>query len=212
MNQQPAETTLYSLDDCLPCPPQRRSGKRHLSLLRVGSLTLEGRHELCLIRNISAGGMLIRAYCAIAPGTPLEIEFKHGEAVAGTARWTTDDCVGVTFDQPIDVLALLSSSEDGPRPRMPRIAIDCAAGLRVDAAVHRIRAVDISQGGLKLRSPDELPLGAYVIVSLPGLGPCPAMIRWCSNGTYGITFNRLIPLPELVEWLHDQRGATSAAG
>ena len=211
MNQQPVETTLYSLDDSLPCPPQRRSGERHLSLLRVGALTFEGRRELCLIRNISAGGMLIRAYCAIAPGTPVEIELKHGESVAGTARWTTDDCVGVTFDQPIDVLALLSSSEDGPRPRMPRVEIDCTADLRVDALVHRIRALDISQGGLKLESSHELPLGAYVIVSLTRFKPFPGMIRWGSNGTYGITFNRVIPLPVLVEWLHDQRGATSAA-
>ena len=211
MNQQPAETTLYSLDDGLPCPPRRRRGERQISLLRVGALTFEGRRELCLIRNISAGGMLIRAYCAIAPGTAVEIELKEGESVAGTARWTTDECVGVTFDQPIDVLALLSSSEGSPHPRMPRVEIACAADLRVDASVYRIRALDISQGGLKLESSQELPIGAYVILSLPRLKPFPGMIRWGYNGTYGITFNRVIPLPSLVEWLHDQQGATSAA-
>lgn len=212
MNEQPVETTLYSLDETVPCLPERRHGERHLSLLRVGSLIVEGRRELCLIRNISAGGMLIRAYCDIAAGTPVEIELKQGEAVAGTARWTKDECVGVTFERPIDVLALLSSSEDGPRPRMPRVETDCAAAVRVDASVHRIRVVDISQGGLKFETPDELPLGAYVIVSLPGLASRPGMIRWCSEKTYGITFNRVIPLPLLVAWLHDQQTVTSAAG
>ena len=161
---------------------------------------------------ISVGGMLIRAYCEIAAGTPVEIELKQGEAVAGTARWTKDECVGVTFEEPIDVLALLASSEEGPRPRMPRVEVACIASVRVDAKVHRTRAIDISQGGLKLKSSEELPLGAYVIVSLAGLEPRPGMIRWRSEETYGVTFNRVIPLPLLVAWLHDQQTVTSAAG
>jgi hypothetical protein len=211
LDEQPVETTLYSLADTMPAP-ERRSGERHLSLLRVGSLTIAGRRELCLIRNISAGGMLIRAYCAIAPGTPLTIELKQGEPVSGAARWVKDDCVGVTFDEPIDVIALLSSSADGPRPRMPRVEVDSTAWLRVDATVHRIRAVNISQGGLKIECRTELPVEADVIVSLDGLEPRPGRIRWRSEGEYGINFNRVLPLPVLVAWLQGQRERRRAAG
>jgi hypothetical protein len=212
MLDEQVETTLYSLGEAVPEGSERRTGERHLSLLRVGTLTIDGRRELCLIRNISAGGMLIRAYCAIAAGTRVTIELKHGEAIAGTARWTRGECIGVSFDQPIDVLALLASSEDGPRPRMPRVEVDCTAWVRVGANVHRARALDISQGGLKISFRGLLPVKAEVVVSIAGLDPCRGVICWNADGTCGITFNQVIPLPVLVAWLHDGRSRMRAAG
>ena len=212
LHEQPVETTLYSLSESVPPPPERRAGERHLSLLRVGLLAIDGRRELCLIRNVSTGGMLIRAYCDIVEGTRLSIELKHGEPIVATAKWTQDECVGVSFDQPIDILALLSSSEEGPKPRMPRVEVDCTAWVRVGADMHRARAVDISQGGLKVEARKDLELGAAVVVSITGLDPCPGVVRWAEDGAYGITFNRVLPLSVLVSWLQDQRGRMRAAG
>ena len=217
MDEQPVETTLYSLDETAPRAPDRRHGERwssdrHLSLLRVGSLIIAGRRELCLIRNVSSGGMLIRAYCAIPEGTELTVELKHGEPISGRARWTKDELVGVTFDEPIDVLALLTTAADGPKPRMPRIEVDCTAWLRVDGTVHRARASNISQGGLKVACRTALPVDADVVVSIDGLDPCPGLVRWSAEGEYGITFNRVLPLALLVTWLQERREQYRAAG
>ena len=49
--------TVYSLSEKAPERPDRRSDERYVSLLRVGALTIQGRRELCLIRNVSAGGI-----------------------------------------------------------------------------------------------------------------------------------------------------------
>lgn len=211
LDELPVETTLYSLQDSPPGPPERRSDERHLTLFRVGSLTIGERHELCLIRNVSAGGMLIRAYCDIAVGTPISIELKQGEPISGTALWTKDNFVGVTFDQPIDIIALLSSSDEGPRPRMPRVEIACLASLRQDGSIHRARAVNISQGGMKVECAAAIPVGAEVFVSLPGLSPCAGAICWADSGAYGVKFNRVIALPELVGWLQGERSRLRAA-
>ena len=189
--------------------PERRTGERHFSLLRVGSLTIDGRRELCLIKNISAGGMLIRAYCDIAAGTRISIELKHGEPIVATAKWTRDEYVGVSFDQPIDILALLASSEHGPRPRMPRVEVDCMAWVRVGSLVHRTRAVDISQGGIKIEFRGALPAMAEVVVSLTGLDPCHGVFAGVPT-EHGITFNRVIALPVLVSWLQDGRAGRAA--
>ncbi len=212
MSGQPLETTLYSLSDAPPKPGDRREDERHLTLFRVGSITIGDRRELCLIKNISAGGMMIRAYCAIAEGTALSIELKSGQPVSGCATWTRDQNVGVTFDDQIDVIEILSASADGPRPRMPRIEVDCIANVRDGANVYRMPVCDISQGGIKVRGDPLLEHGCDLSVLLPGLEPQPAALRWQQDGQLGISFNRLIPLAKLVGWLQDVRDGLRAAG
>jgi len=124
VSTQPVETTLYSLSDAAPQPANesdRRGGDRHMTLYRVGSILVEKRRELCLIKNISAGGMLIRLYCSIAENSPVTVELKSGQPISGSISWSRDHLAGIEFDQQIDVIDILSSSMDGPRPRMPRI-------------------------------------------------------------------------------------------
>ena len=95
LDELPVETTLYSLRDSPPGPPERRAGERHLTLLRVGSLIIGDRRELCLIKNVSAGGMLIRAYCDIALGTAdldrakaRRADRRHRQMDQGRLRWS----------------------------------------------------------------------------------------------------------------------------
>lgn len=213
MQEKPVETTLYSLTDGAPGPAvERREGERHLTLFRVGSVTIGDRRELCLIKNISAGGMLIRAYCAIEVGARLSVELKRGEQIEGTVSWVRDSSAGIAFDERIDVVELLASSMEGPRPRMPRVEIRCIANVRQGASVYGILARDISQGGVKLETSRELEIGRDLVVTLPGLPPQQGVVRWKDGGCYGVTFNRLVSLSELVGWLHDQRETLRATG
>jgi len=205
LDGQPVETTLYSLNDSAPEPAQRRTSERHLSLLRVGALIVGERRELCLIRNVSAGGMMIRAYSAIPEKTPVAIELKHGDPVRGSVKWINGDTIGIAFDQPIDVISLISASEDGPRPRMPRIEVQCTAWIREDGTMHRAQALNISQGGAKVTSRTALTVGSDVVVTLPGLSPIAGVVRWEQDGAYGLTFNRGLTLSSLVSWLQEQQ-------
>ena len=212
MNEQPVETTLYSLSDRVPSASERRADERHLTLFRVGSVTVDDRRELCLIKNISAGGMLIRAYCSLEPGSRLSVELKQGEQIDGTVSWMRDGCAGIEFDSPVDVVELLAASMDGPRPRMPRVEIRCIASVRQESQVYGLLVRDISQGGLKVETSRSLEIGSEVVVTLPGLPPQAGTVRWSDSGCYGITFNRLLALSELVTWLHDQRDTLRKAG
>ena len=212
MKLQPVETTLYSLSDDPPCAlSERREGDRLMSLYRVGSLSIAERRELCLIKNISAGGMMVRAYCAIDPSTRLTVEFKHGQPIAGVVSWVRDVPVGISFDEPIDVLDLLTPSMEGPRPRMPRIQVDGFITLREGASTYRVRLCDVSQGGLKIRCETSLAPSSDVVVTLPRIAPKPAVVRWSEGPHMGITFNRMLALPTLVDWLRDQHDSTRAA-
>jgi hypothetical protein len=212
VEQQPVETTLYSLADSPPGPGSRRiGGDRHLTLFRVGSLILGEQRELCLIKNISAGGMMIRAYCDIRSAARVSVELKCGESVAGTVAWVNGENVGIEFDQPIDVVALLTASMEGPRPRMPRIEVSSLAWIRQGAQNYRVQACDVSQGGIKIATSADLAVNAEVIVTLAGIEPQSGTIRWSDAGNYGITFNRLLSLPLLVGWIRGHRDRLLAA-
>lgn len=211
---QPVETTLYSLSDAPPTPSNdsdRREGERHMTLYRVGSILVDDRRELCLIKNISAGGMMIRLYCSVAIGTRAIVELKSGQPIHGKISWTRDENAGVSFEHPVDVIDILSSSMDGPRPRMPRIETQCRATIREGANIFRVEACDISQGGVKIRTDAVLPQGTDVVVALPDMDAQAGIICWSSNGFAGINFNRLMPLRDLVAWLHVQRDLQRAA-
>ena len=117
MNRAPPETTLLSLRHSMPPRPDRRDDSRELSFLRIGCLLFDDRRELCLIRNISAGGALARTYSHVSPGSRVALELKQGESVAGSVRWSEGNLVGIMFDQQVDVIQLLADSSDWPPGR-----------------------------------------------------------------------------------------------
>jgi len=205
LSDHPVETTLYSLSPSAPRRPERRHDERYLSLLRVGALIIGTRRELCLIRNISAGGMMIRPYSAIEQGTRLSVELKQGNMVSGIAQWAENGLIGITFDTQIDVVALLTPPGAGPQPRMPRIELDCSALVRHDGNVYRTRAINVSQGGICLESWAVFPLGADVVVSLEGLASAAGVVKWQDGDSYGIGFNRVYPVNELMNFLQEQQ-------
>lgn len=103
MEQLPIETTTYSLSSEPPAPDCRRGNQRHLTLFRVGSLAIGERRELCLIKNISAGGMMFHAYGTIVKGTRLSVELNCGQSIYGHVTWSRGRDIGVEFDTEIDV-------------------------------------------------------------------------------------------------------------
>lgn len=205
MEEQAVETTTYSLATSCPTQPDRRGDDRFLSLLRVGAIMVGEKRELCLIRNISAGGMMVRAYSAIPVGTEITVELKQGDPVRGVVKWVDGNLTGVAFDAPIDVVLLLAPPGDGPRPRLPRIEVDCTAWVREDGDVIRTRVVNVSQGGICVEARSPLTVGADVVVTLPGLTPAAGVVKWSGDGGYGISFNRALILSQLVEWLQEQQ-------
>lgn len=212
MDVQPVETTLYSLSELPPeAPRERREGDRLMTLYRVGSLLIAGHRELCLIKNISAGGMMVRPYCTIPEGTRLSVELKCGQPISGVVTWARELHAGIAFDDPIDVIGILSVSVDKPRPRLPRVAVDTIITLREGGSTYRVRVCDISQGGMKVECGAQLAPDSDVVITLPGIEPQQGAVRWIQDDQVGIVFNRLIALPTLVEWLRQQRDSVNDA-
>jgi diguanylate cyclase (GGDEF)-like protein/PAS domain S-box-containing protein len=56
-----------------------------------------------MIRNITSHGAMIDGLSDVPPGTVFTIEFGNGRDVEATARWSTDNRMGVEFDRPVNV-------------------------------------------------------------------------------------------------------------
>ena len=184
-------------------PPERQ-----LTLFRAGIITVAGVRELCVIRSICAESMQIRTFEPIAPGERVSVEFKQGTPIYGTAQWAKGNLVGVNFDRAIDIASILNADPNAPRARMPRIEIDCFVSVREEAKIARSKAVDISQGGVRVDCGERLTVGGNVVVTIPGLDPEPAVVRWHKDGRYGLGFHKVMPLSALADWLRSNRADT----
>ena len=199
-----AVETGFSFSNAVPMPPERRGDERHIKILRVGTLVIDGRRELCLIRNISAGGLMAHVYSKLSPGQRVTVELKATQPVSGSVVWVRDANAGIQFDTAMDVAELLANPQvldNGWRPRTPRVEIDRMATLRAGARTYWVHARDISQSGVKVECDHPPALGTEIVVALEGLRPLPGIVRWSNDDACGIAFNQLIPFGELIDWL-----------
>jgi hypothetical protein len=200
--------TGFSFSDALPLPPERREDERLIKILRVGTLIIDGRRELCLIRNISAGGVLAHVYSKLTPGQPIVVELKATQPVSGHVVWVDDAEAGIKFDSIVDVAELLTNPavlDNGWRPRTPRVEIDRMATLRAGARTYWVHARDISQSGVKVETDNPPAPDTELVVTFDGLRPLPGIVRWSNDSACGIAFNQLIPFGELIDWLKSGR-------
>ena len=207
LSNQCHEETVFSFSPLAPQPPERRRQARHLTILRVGALIAGEGRELCLIRNISAGGMMAHVYSRHQPGDKVALELKSGQPVPGHVVWAEGSNIGVEFDEAIDVEEMLSSQAvlvNGWRPRLPRVEVDRLATLRCGARLYGVNTRDISQGGVKVETDQPLEPGRDVVLMLEQFRPLHGVVRWCEEGLAGIAFNTLIPFHELMGWLRPE--------
>ena len=204
LSHEEHEETTFSFSSEAPSADERRRAKRHMTILRVGGLIGPRGRELCLIRNISAGGLKAHVYSHHTLGETVAIELKGNQPIPGIVMWADASNIGIQFDEKIDVTEMLSSQallENGWTPRMPRVEVDRLATIRCGARLYGVNTHDISQGGVKVESDEPLEPGAQVVVTLDKLRPLPGVVRWSDDGVSGIAFHQTIPFGELMAWL-----------
>ena len=167
-------------------PPQsaaeqdRRQEARQITVRLVAKLGTPLREELCLVRNLSSGGLTAHIYSAIDADSPVTFEFASGVVVAGKIVWQRDNMTGVQFDERIDPALILSVRErfpDAPGPRAPRVALNIPAAARIDAVHFPITLINISQGGAQLSAEEPVEVGEKLTLLVDGLPPATGRVR-----------------------------------
>ena len=196
-----AKMRLHDLADASK-QPQTRNPLQPLTLFRVGLLRSERRRDLCLVKKVASRAALVHSYASQTIGARVQLELEDQAPIDAVVKVVDGHEVELAFVKAVDVLTLLKFAAGAPPPRMPRIDVRAFALIRQGATSHRVTVQNISQGGISALHDSEFDAGAPATVSLRGLPPQPSVVRWSGPGICGVTFNAVLGLPQLVEWLH----------
>lgn len=183
---------------------ERRADNRHISVFRVGRLACGGRDQLCVIRNISSGGAMIEANNMPGIGEHVRIDLRSDRCFMAVVRWVRQREIGVEFDEPIDVEAVLREERQSilrQQPRAPRFRRKGTARIVGAQGVSEGAITNISINGIAIQTPTVFAKDEPVIVSIDGLGAAHAFARWSANGETGLRLNTPLSYKALADWL-----------
>jgi len=204
--------TVYSLSGDVP--PVESPIEADDFGLWPGALTVGSIRQVCSIRKISAGGAIVHVDGPIAPGERLDLELMTGEQLGGTVAWQCGAEVGLRFDAPIDVFAVIAQdivSQPGERRRMPRVELVVQGLLEAASGTEVVTTRDISQGGAKIDVPFPLAPDERLLITLDGLPPLQGVVRWSQGHVAGIAFLPELRWQELMLWLKERRKSRGEA-
>ncbi|HEY5712914.1 MAG TPA: PilZ domain-containing protein [Allosphingosinicella sp.] len=198
--------TIYSLSGDVP--PVDGAAQEGDSSLWPGSLTVGSIRQVCSIRKLSAGGAVLHVDQPVEIGERLELELMTGDQLDGTIAWRRGSEVGLRFDAPIDVFAIIAHdivNQPGERRRMPRVELVCQALLETGAGTQLVTTIDISQGGAKIVVPSRLTPEEPIMIKLDGMEPMKGVVRWSDDKVAGVAFEPELRWQELMLWLKEKR-------
>lgn len=210
-----SEVSFTLLRSPAPASPDRRRGPRKLTLMRVGLIHAPEGMEFCMVKNISADGLMARVYRSYRPGEEARVELTSGHVLVGDVVWARGVDIGVQFRASIDVANVLSSRwgpDSQRRPRLPRLELSCPAIARYGPRSCPVQLRNISQRGAKIIARGPVPALAGIVLGLPDLPCIHGTVRWSRGDEAGLYFNESLPFAVLARWVDERRRLERGSG
>lgn len=181
-------------------PADQRAAQRFTLILRAGKLLTDSGEYLCVLRDVSSGGLRLRLFHPLTLPPSLKIELAGGEQYQLDLAWQDGEQAGFRFaGGPVDTDRLLE--EAGPFPKRSirlRLHQPLTLALRSDGPALQAQLHDISQFGAALSCAERLAIGQQLELDAPGLGRLAARVRWRRGELYGLVFEQSYRLDGLA--------------
>jgi hypothetical protein len=179
--------------------PDQRAAKRFALVLRAAKLVAISGEYLCVLRDVSAGGVRIRLFHDLPPGAQFQLELGSGVAYVIEPVWQRSGYAGFRFAAgKIDASDLIR--EASPFPKRPiRLRLERPGLLALDAEQRAATVSDISQHGAQIEVMPCLAVGERVRLAVPGLPPRTARVVWRRRRVHGLAFEQAWRLDELAQ-------------
>jgi hypothetical protein len=142
------------------------------------------------------------------------LELVTGQRPGAKMEWLGKGEAGVSFKQPIDVLALINRTlicQPTERRSMPRVELRCGVQLKWGVTVCDAVLRNISARGIQLEADDLPPSGTYISVQIDGLNVPPAEVMWRKDNLAGIQLMEELRWTSLMPWIRKASAAGAAA-
>ena len=184
---------------------QRPYERKTITVRWVAKIICKHGQSLCLIRNISDGGVMVNVFFNHRVGEKVTLELKNAHSLKGDIVWIDDDCVGVRFPEKVNINAILGSAlhrEAHMQPRSLRVDTHGTAVINTGECSYICELVNLSQTGIRLILPGPMMPRGDIVIAINGLGDRLATVRWQNGVCTGLSFVSPIPLMKLIKWLN----------
>ena len=202
MTDAPSVTT-FVVEDRLPWPDDA-PGFPERGPLDDGLVYASGAQHHCSIRKISPRGATVCGELGRSEGETVAIELGTGQRPSGIVAWARRGEFGVSFNEPIDMLALLNRklvSQPVERRTMPRVEIRCPVQVKCGAALAAAALRNISAKGLQLEGEALPALGSYVTLFAEGLNLPAGEIVWRRGNLAGVELFEDMSWTSVIPWV-----------
>jgi hypothetical protein len=202
MSQSPSLTT-FVVGDRLPWPEEAAVGDDSRAFDRA-VVYEAGFAKECSLRKISALGAIVRGTLDNVPDQAVALELQTGQRPPGTIAWQTGGEAGISFKDPVNVLALITRnlvSQPAERRAIPRVELRCDAWIKDgdDFAAASLR--NISARGLQLEG-DALPVsGSTISLFVEGLNIPAGQVVWRKDNLAGVELQHDLSWAYIIPWL-----------
>jgi hypothetical protein len=203
MKTSPRITTSASTDHFAAADrpaDQQRHETRLCTVYLFAAASTESDEGFCRVKNISDQGMMAITGLDVAVGEYISITLSDAITLSAEIIWADSGRIGLQFSRPIDSASVLEAlTEKGSRThRPPRLVIGLVGTAVTEDGIQPIRALDISQTGMKIAYDGSLEPGVRIKVVLENGIEQRGVVKWSKNQVAGLRFLKPIPC-EMVD-------------
>jgi len=177
----------------------QRAAPRSSLMCRTAKLLCESGEYVCVVRDVSATGCMLRLFHAAPPDQHLFLELANGDRYAMERVWTRDDHAGFRFSCEIDVDHFIA--EPSPWPRRPiRLNLKLPADVIADGVASPAVLLDLSQQGAQIEAGRKFAIEQKLWLAIEGQPQRFGCVRWRSGYTHGLVLQQSFKLDELAHY------------
>jgi PilZ domain len=208
--QQPGQNAMAQELSSTQQGDDQRSDNRVSLLLRAGKLIAEQGEFLCIVRDVSAGGVKVKLLHDLPQARSFDLELANGESYPLELVWQNEGNAGFRFlERPIDLVTVVDEPSRFPKSGI-RLRLEMPISIKLGAELHSAKLCDLSQHGAQIEIEPGLAIGQRVSLCAKGFAELESRVRWRRRGAHGLVFQRGFRLDELAR-LSAQLRASPAA-
>ena len=178
---------------------ERRASPRFPLLMRTAKLLCESGEYVCMVRNVSASGAMIRVFHDLPPDTHLFLELASGDRFAMQRRWQKKDRAGYRFASQIEVNEFIEEASAYPR-RPLRLRLQKTALVTANGKDGKAMLVNVSQQGACIETASKLSEGDELRLEVAGLPIRFGRVCWREGYAHGLVFQQAFPLEDFAQY------------